>query len=246
MIQAVIQKKVNIVKIRFILSCVILSGMLVTDTIAGNFQSHAEINNTVRQFMLKHVLSTYQQRPEITTGKLDPRLKLTQCSRPLDAYLPSGGRDIGKVTVKVRCADSRPWSLHVPAIVSLHKNVMVAARPLSRGTLLTKSDVKLAKWDLARLTQGYIENLDHGLGMELKRNIAAGRPLTPASIKKPQIIKRGQRVSIIVRSGRMEVRMAGEALAQGAAGDRIRVVNLSSKQKLEGVVTPSGEVKVSI
>ena len=42
----------------------------------------------------------------------------------------------------------------------------------------------------------------------------------------------------------MQVRVAGKALAAGAAGDRIAVQNTRSKRKLEGVVTERGEVLV--
>jgi flagella basal body P-ring formation protein FlgA len=44
----------------------------------------------------------------------------------------------------------------------------------------------------------------------------------------------------------MEVRMTGKALANGAAGDIIKIENLSSKQQLEGTVTARGEIQINL
>ena len=217
-----------------------------TSVAAANFQSHASIFGTARQFILQRIHTVYKKRPDIKNGNLDSRLKLNQCSRPLVAYLPKGSRDLGRITVGVKCPAVKSWSLHVPMSVSIYKKVLIAAYSIPRGKVLLKEDFKLAKYDLARLPNGYIENLSQIQGMKLTRNLSIGVPLSPSMIKKPQIIKRGQRIFIIARSGKLEVRMSGKALAHGAVGDRIAVVNLSSKKKLEGVIMKDGTVNVEI
>ena len=128
----------------------------------------------------------------------------------------------------------------------MYKDVIVAAKSLSRGDVLTKSDFKHVKYDMSKLPAGYIEDPAYGTGMELKRRLATGAPLTKSMMVKPDIVKRGQHVSIVARVGSMEVRTSGKALAHGAVGDRIRVLNVKSKKKLEGTVTPSGDIKVDI
>ena len=50
----------------------------------------------------------------------------------------------------------------------------------------------------------------------------------------------------MAQSGSMLVRMKGKALGSGAIGDRIKVINIKSKRKLEGIITLNGEVKVDI
>lgn len=219
---------------------------LATNAAAAGYQSHKSIHNVARQFMLDHVKSAYGQKPEIKSGNLDSRLKLKQCAKPLEASLPEGSRGIGKITVAVKCKDSKPWSLHVPVSVSLFKYVLVAKETLPRGKLLVKSDLKRAKYDLARLQSGYINKFENSVGMKLKRNLIVGAALTPNMIEKPRVITRGQRVTILAQTGGMQIRTRGKALAHGAAGERIGVVNIKSKLKLEGVVTASGEVKVDI
>lgn len=220
--------------------------LLASNAAAAEFQSHTSIHDAARTFMQNHARTTFEQKPEIRPGKLDSRLKLRQCTLPLVTYLPDGSRGVGKMTVGVKCTDHKPWSLHVPIMVSLFKEVLVAKESLPRGKLLEKSDLKHTKYDLARLTHGYISELGDSVGMMLKRPLSAGAPLTPNMVEKPRLITRGQRVTIFARAGGMEVRTSGKALAHGAAGERIAVVNIKSKLKLEGTVTASGEVKVDI
>ena len=220
--------------------------IFISNAHATGYQSHDSIHAAVQQFMTEHTEAVYEQRAEIGNGQLDSRLNLSQCSSPLEVYLPVGSRDIGRLTVGVKCTDANPWSLHVPVTVTVYKNVVVASRSLSRGEVLTENDFKRVKYDMSQLPVGYIEDPVYGIGMELKRRLATGVPLTASMMKKPHIIKRGQQVSIVARAGGMEVRMSGKALAHGAVGERIRVLNVRSKKKLEGTVTPSGDIKVDI
>ena len=213
---------------------------------AKQYQSHESIYKAARGFMRGQVTADQNNQIEIKVGKLDSRLKLKQCGKRLTTFLPKGSRTLGKTTVGVKCADSKPWSLHVPLTINSYKSIMVSARVLQKGDILVASDVKLVKHNIAELPYGYYDDLSSGLGMKLKRRSAAGAVLTPGMLKKPQIISRGQQIVIMAQSGRMQVRMNGKALAGGAVGDRIKIQNIKSKQKMEGVVMSSGEVRVDI
>ena len=127
---------------------VLLLCMFISNAHATGYQSHDSIHAAVQQFMTEHTEAVYEQRAEIGNGQLDSRLNLSQCSSPLEVYLPVGSRDIGRLTVGVKCTDANPWSLHVPVTVTVYKNVVVAARSLSRGEVLTENDFKRVKYDM--------------------------------------------------------------------------------------------------
>ena len=218
----------------------------MSTAVAGTYQSHKSIYQAARDFVRSHVISQQNQQAEIKIGTLDSRLKLKQCHKPLQAFQPNGSRDLGKTTIGVKCKGTNPWSLHVPVTISVYKHVLVASHQLQKGTVLTESDIKLKKIDMAKLHYGFFEELKQGTGKKLKRRILAGAVLTPAMLKNPQLIRRGQQITIMAQSGRMMVRMEGKALASGAVGERIKVMNIKSRKKLEGIITSSGEVKVDI
>ena len=213
---------------------------------AVSYQSHKSIYQTAETFIRSHVESQHGQRPEIKIGKLDTRLKLKKCSKKLQAFLPRGSRDTGKTTVGIKCTGKKSWSLHVPLTINLYGKVLVASHQLHKGSILTAADLKLKKYNLANLSFGYYEDLKSGIGMKLKRRISAGAVLIPSMLKRPQKVARGQKITIMAQSGSMQVRMKGKALASGAVGDRIKVINIKSKKKLEGIITLNGEVKVDI
>lgn len=229
---------------RLHLSALLLA--LSSNVLASDYQSHASIYSAAKRFMQQHVASVHGQNAKITVSKLDKRFRLKRCEKPLQTYLSRGSREIGKTTVGVKCTGAKPWSLSLPVKVSLYRNVLISTRLLNPGELLQAGDVKLASRDLADLPYGYLDNLQASIGMKIKRRINPGTALTPAMLRKPRVISRGQRVTILADGGGMQVRVAGKALANGAVGDRIRVQNASTKRKLEGVVTASGEVRVEI
>lgn len=227
------------------ISCILLHVLFAMPVaFAETYQSHGSIYWAAKNYVRKHVL--VDQVAEVKAGKLDSRLKLKKCNKYLQVYMPKGSREIGKTTVGVKCTGSNPWSLHVPVIISINKKVLVTRRQLNKGEVLTAADIKLEKHDLAKLSYGYYEDINNGIGMKLKRRVLAGTVLTPAMLKKPQVVRRGQNVTLLAQSGRMSVRMSGKALDNGAVGERIKVMNIKSGKKLEGTITSSGEIEVDI
>ncbi len=220
--------------------------LLGTPARGEELERHERILEAARNHALSLAHRAHGQPVEVTTGRLDRRLRLARCDRPLEAFSPPGSRDLGNTTVGVRCNGSRPWSLYVPVTIEVYAEVVVAAVPLSRGESLDPGEVKVARYNLARLPQGYFRSLDEVLGMRLRRNLAAGQALVPAMLEAPRIVQRGQRVTMLAQGNGLEVRMPGEALSHGARGDRIRVRNLSSRRIVEGVVMDSGLVRVDL
>src|SRR5690606_6184086 len=58
-------------------------------------------------------------RHEIQVNALDPRLRLAACDSDLTQRLESPAQPVGRVTVRVSCQGSSPWTLFVPAQVRL-------------------------------------------------------------------------------------------------------------------------------
>ncbi len=77
--------------------------------------------------------------------------------------------------------------------------------------------------------------------------MAAGEPLFAVEALAPAfLIHRGQQVVLLARSARVEVRVAGVALADARASDHIRVQNLSSQRIVEGIVRPDGVIETPL
>ena len=71
-----------------------------------------------------------------------------------------------------------------------------------------------------------------------------GSILSERSLVRPILVKRGENVRIVARIGEIDVYANGVALAQGAAGDLIRVQNTTTKRILTGRVQEDKSVLV--
>ncbi|MGA7800108.1 MAG: flagellar basal body P-ring formation chaperone FlgA [Gammaproteobacteria bacterium] len=209
-------------------------------------QSRESIRSAARTFLRAQVSEHFSGKSKIHVGDLDPRLRLTACGGRLDAFLPPGGRLSGNTTVGVRCAATAGWTVYVSARISLFGKVLVATHPLARGDRLKGSDIRPVERNLSRLPYGYISDLSDASGKRVTRTIAAGAVLTPDMLTAPRLIHRGDRVMLVAEAAGLQVQMAGKAMGDGTAGDKIRVQALSSKRIVQGTVISAGVVKVTL
>jgi flagellar basal body P-ring formation protein FlgA len=198
------------------------------------------------EFTVEDYLATSQTqgRYEIEVKQLDPRLRMPHCDKELTASLENSPTPIGRVTVKLRCEGSSPWTVFVPAQVHLFRNVVTAVRPLKRDAIVSAGDVALRERDVGLLGQGFLDSLDQAIGQKVVRPTVIDQILTPVHLEQPQMVHKGDQVVITARSGSMSVRMPGEALADGGFNEQIRVKNLNSKRVIKANVVAPGQVEV--
>lgn len=212
---------------------------------SDGYQSHESIRTAVHKHILEQ-LDNKGAEVRITVGKLDSRLRLPRCNHPLVVSTPSGKENKARQTAAISCREAKPWTIYLSASVSLMKPVLVASRILTRGSLITKSDIGLQVRDITKLHQGFLENPADALGKTLKRGLRLGKVITPRLIAAPLMVKKGSAVTILADTQGLSVRTAGKALTNGVMGERIRVENKTSKRELEAIVTAPGIVKVDI
>ncbi|MEM7082014.1 MAG: flagellar basal body P-ring formation chaperone FlgA [Pseudomonadota bacterium] len=203
---------------------------------------------SIRQVAVDFVTPRVQQpgrEVHIVAGELDSRLRLPRCTAPLEAYLPPGGQIRTQTAVGVRCHAPK-WKLFVPVRIGTSANVWVAARPLTKGAVVSADDLRVMKRDLGSLRTGYVLADQTIEGQVVKRAIDVGQALRPQMLSAPIVVRRGQSLTISAgsKTGPIHIRMAGQALADGQIGQRIRVKNLSSGRTIEGIVRSRGRVEI--
>lgn len=190
--------------------------------------------------------SAIEGRHEITINRLDPRLRLPTCDKELTTTLESPAEPIGRVTMRVRCEGSAPWTVFVPGQVRLFREVVTASRPLKRDKVLTEMDVGLAERDVGLLNQGYMTALPQAVGKKMTRPLLPDQVVAPTFVEYAEVIRRGDQVVITARSGGIHVRMPGEALSDGAIGRQISVRNQRSQRVVKARVVGPGQVEVAM
>lgn len=210
-----------------------------------------QIIDTAQSF-LEHETKNYltssniEARYEVSIGRLDSRLRMAACDQALSASLENPQQPTGRVTLRVRCDGSAPWSIFVPAQVNLYRDVVVATRPIKRNTIIQAKDIALAERDVGNLKQGYLLSLDSVTGSLATRALQHDQVISPNQLRQPATVKRGDQVVISALSGSVRVRMPGEALSDGAIGEQIRVRNIRSQRIIHARVTAPGQVEVAM
>lgn len=174
---------------------------------------------------------------------LDQRLRLAVCTEPLVADPGRAAPGAARVTVRVAC-QAPNWSLYVPVRLSRQQSVVVLTRAVNRGHVITAADVEVITRQ-ARSGYPVLRDAAHAVGQRLRRPAAAGTELTPSWLETPAVIRRGQRVILVARSGGLEIRTNGEAMSDGGTGQQIQVRNLSSGRMVSARVRNGDIVDVA-
>lgn len=190
--------------------------------------------------------SSIQGRHEVEISRLDPRLRLAECTRPLEFSLQGQGHPVGRLSLRVRCTGTTPWALLVPAHVRLYQPVVTLVHPLQRNSLVQASDISLVEQDVSLLRQGFITETQQVIGQKLTRNLGANQILTPSHLQQAEAVRKGEHVVISAGTGSIKAKMPGEALSDGAVGQQIRVRNLRSERIIRARVTGPGQVEAGM
>lgn len=218
-------------------------------TAAATFTSTEQLIGATEAF-LEQATTEYLQRSEIQgrheirVNRLDPRLRLPLCDQPLTTTLESPAQPLGRVTTRVRCDGSAPWTVFVPAEVRLYRPVVVLTRPLKRMSVVKAADLSLVERDIGQLGQNFLTDPTQAIGKKLTRQLGSDQILLSTHLQVAEVIRRGDQVVISARGASVSVRMPGEALTDGAPGEQINVRNLRSQRVVRARVVGPGQVEV--
>ncbi|WP_434289800.1 flagellar basal body P-ring formation chaperone FlgA [Celeribacter sp. SCSIO 80788] len=128
------------------------------------------------------------------------------------------------------------WLLTTPALA----DTVVAARTIRAQTILAPSDLTMVAGDVP----GSIGSIDEAVGLESRVMLYTGRPISASDIGPAAIVDRNQIVVLRYSHGGLSISADGRALDRAGIGDVVRVMNLSSKTTVSGVVAPDGSIHV--
>lgn len=171
---------------------------------------------------------------KVSRGRLElkpgaPRFFSRSATVPVEIVLE--GKTLETVTVSLR--------------VVKKVSIVVASRALAAGTILTESDLELR--EVPETASGFspVVEVAQAVGRQLTMALNAGATVPSGSLKQVPIVRRGDRVTLICAGGGFTLACTGEALADGALGQTIRVKNLNSGLELAARVSGPGTLQVA-
>jgi len=173
--------------------------------------------------------------PILPAGELTYKIMPKPSSNPsyLNAviYLLVDGKEAGRIRVAAR--------------INLFVQTVIAAQRMDRGHRIGPDDVKPARISLARIRRPGLTDPEEAIGLVTKRRIQPGQAILAQDLTRATVVEKGDAVTIVAQSGTLRVSTAGQAKGDGAVGDNIPVLNLSSKKMITAEVIGPDAVQVN-
>lgn len=167
------------------------------------------------------------------------------CEHPLSFSLPQNTLSSSRLSVLAQCHRPR-WSLVIGLSQEIFDEVATLSESLNYGQVLDYEHILWKKKNILLLNREYYtsQTIDQLLGMEARRNLAAGDILQRNSFKVFDIIKKNQLIDIVFKREGLLVTAQGRALEKGHIGKSIIVENIDSRTKLQATIVNENTVEV--
>lgn len=119
-------------------------------------------------------------------------------------------------------------------------DTVISTRVIRAGALIGPEDLDLSP----RNATGAFDRPDDLVGLEARRMIYPGRPILFDQVGSPALVDRNQIVQLSFAARGLAITTEGRALGRAGAGEEVRVLNLSSRVTVNGIVQPDGSVQV--
>jgi flagellar basal body P-ring formation protein FlgA len=122
---------------------------------------------------------------------------------------------------------------------------VVLTHEIAQGQVLKASDLAIERRPKSSSSSTTLTTIAQAEGLAGKHALRAGQVIRQADVAKPELVGRGDTVSIVFQVPGILLSIVGKASEPGALGDVINVVNLQSKHTIQAIVIGPGRVSVS-
>ncbi len=155
----------------------------------------------------------------------------------LNVSAANRNRILGRVVfvLRVQGVNGTPFEQWVSADVSQMVEVVV---------VIEAEDIHLQSMQIRRMRRPYLSNPQEVLGKRLRQSLRKGMPIRGDQLEIAPLVRRGDRVTITLRSKGLQIVTSGKAKEDGQLGEMIRVMNLESKKNVYAEVVNAGDVLI--
>ncbi|MDA8172542.1 MAG: flagellar basal body P-ring formation chaperone FlgA [Nitrospiraceae bacterium] len=148
----------------------------------------------------------------------------------------------GKTVFELSFADGR--KTEATAEVTAYATVIKSKRLLNKDSAIGPDDVYSAPQEVSRLGEGFFTDASSVVGGWLTCSIGPGVTISRRMVSFRPLVKRGQKVNIVIESPAFRITATGEILQDARVGTYAKVMNLSSKKLLSGFLADADTVRI--
>lgn len=135
--------------------------------------------------------------------------------------------------------------IELPVRVKVFTEVLVARETIKQGEEITPENCALERRAVPPNVKPQEVSPNELLGKVARHSIVRGSIVTQNLITEPFAVRRGEKVKIVVLSGKVSVIAIGTALQDANAGERVRVRRDGTQVVITGYATKDGAVVIT-
>ena len=124
--------------------------------------------------------------------------------------------------------------------------VFVPARNINKGEIISDADLQKVMVRRNRIKDVNITSKDKLINKEAKRMLKSGKLIMNSEVGDKILIKKGDYVTAIYQTAKMQITTRAQAQEDGSKNDRIELQNPKSKKAIFGTVIDSETVQIEI
>lgn len=187
----------------------------------------------------------------------EAEIKFIPASLPLPFILPTGDLATevipsnpgilgsSRFSLIFRVDDQVAKNMSIRGRIEATANIVVTAQAVKKDSILSPQLLTMAVTDISEMSGPQFEASDL-VGMKLTRSLKAGTPVLARMVESLPVVRRGEKVKIVINSGQLHVSATGFAFNDGRLDEMIQVQNLSSNKLIYGRVAAPGLVEVML
>jgi len=184
------------------------------------------------------------ERISVTKVRLEPGRALPEGAE-IELLRELSGRPLGRKKFQlVARAGQEETHFWATAMVKAYRPVYYLARQLSRGDLVSASDLVSQDMDVTRIPKGALTDPSEIDGLMAVRSMGMNVLLRRSFFREAPVATRGERVFLIADNGLLRMATPGVLREDAYKGQAVRVTNLMSNKEVMGWIVDSGTVRV--
>lgn len=203
-----------------------------------SFSLEEEIRRILEEYFKEKIIRDSRSQIEIREVKvLDSVFFLSPTNLSgviLSPHAYKGGNIFA--TILLDLGNEEVKSVRVSAKAELIREVLVTTRHLSKNHQIKEGDVELALKRISPFHLKVITDPKEVIGKRTTLSINPGEILLEGMVEVVPLLRKGDQVFLLVENSKFKITALGEAKEEGRMGDRIRVVNLTTKREVYGRV----------
>ncbi len=148
----------------------------------------------------------------------------------------------GRTVFSLEFAEGR--KIGATADVKALDQIVMTARAFRKGYRVQAGDVYTKLTDAARIPSGAVRNPDDVIDKMLTRSVTANTPLLSGMVTDMPLVKRGQRVTLVIDAPTFRMTAPGETREGSYVGSDVKAVNTASRKTVTGQLVDENTVMV--